>query len=164
MNHLESLLSEYLSIQGYIVVCNTKVGRLDHGGWAGELDVIAYNPERDHLVHYEPSLDANTWERREERFRKKFLVARSHILDIPQFCFLSQQDVDAMQQIAIFPSVAAHRRDFLSGVAIGVDDLMADIRKLVEERGRGATAAFPESYPLLRTLQLAYCGYYRLAS
>ena len=105
MNHLESLLNEYLTIQGYIVVCNTKVGKLDHGGWKMELDVVAYCPTRDHLVHYEPSLDANSWIVREQRFTKKFSAAREHILDIPQFAFLNKADVENMEQIAIFPSV-----------------------------------------------------------
>ena len=30
MDHLECLLNEYLTIQGYIVVCNAKVGKLGH--------------------------------------------------------------------------------------------------------------------------------------
>ena len=82
MNHLESLLNEYLSIRGYIVVCNSKVGKLDHGGWKMELDLVAHCPTTDHLVHYEPSLDADPWSKREQRFIKKFSAAREHLLDV----------------------------------------------------------------------------------
>jgi hypothetical protein len=161
VNHLEALLNEYLTIQGYIVVCNTKLGRLDHGGWKMELDVVAYCPTRDHIVHYEPSLDANPWSVREERFSKKFAAAREHLLDIPQFAFLSESDVQRMEQIAVFPNVTAARRDFLGCRAIGVDDLMSEILTFVSERGKGSRFAFPEQYPLLRTLQMVVCGYYK---
>jgi hypothetical protein len=44
MSHLEDLLCEYYQWQGYIVRRNIKVGRLDHGGWEGELDIVAYHP------------------------------------------------------------------------------------------------------------------------
>ena len=161
MNHLESLLNEYLGIQGYIVVCNAKVGKLDHGGWKMELDVVAYCPTRKHLVHYEPSLDANSWDVREQRFIKKFAAAREHLRDIPQFAFLTRADVDGMEQVAIFPSVAEPRRDFLGCSAVAVDELMSEIIEFVVARGLGSRAAFSEEYPLLRTLQMAVCGYYR---
>jgi hypothetical protein len=156
-----SVMATYLTIQGYIVVCNTKVGKLDHGGWKMELDVVAYCPTRDRVVHYEPSLDANSWKVREERFTKKFSAAQEHLLDIPQFAFLTKADVKNMEQIAIFPSVPKARRDFLGCNAVGVDDLMSEIIEFVTERGRGSKAAFPEQYPLLRTLQFAVCGYYK---
>jgi len=49
MSHLESLIVEYLDWQGYLVRRNTKVGRLKHGGWEMELDVIGYNPHTGDL-------------------------------------------------------------------------------------------------------------------
>ena len=105
MNHLEGIISEWLENTGYIVVRNHKVGRLVKGGWGGELDVIAYNPATKHLVHYEPSLDAESWARREERFTKKFTMGRQHVLDIPQLSFLTQEQVDSMEQVAVFQPV-----------------------------------------------------------
>jgi len=41
VSHLEDLLCEYYEWQGYIVRRNIKVGRLGHGGWEGELDLVA---------------------------------------------------------------------------------------------------------------------------
>jgi hypothetical protein len=38
MNHLEKLTRQYYDWKGYLVKGNVKVGRLDHGGWAGEWD------------------------------------------------------------------------------------------------------------------------------
>jgi len=40
VSHLEDLLCEYYEWQGYIVRRNIKVGRLGHGGWEGELDIV----------------------------------------------------------------------------------------------------------------------------
>jgi hypothetical protein len=164
MNHLEGIISEWLENTGYIVARNHKVGRLVKGGWGGELDVIAYNPATKHLVHYEPSLDAESWARREARFTKKFTMGRQHVRDIPQLSFLTQEQVDSMEQIAVFPAVTETRRDFLGGKAIGMDELMSTINQFVRERGPAAFNAFPEQYPMLRTLQFALCGYYRVVS
>ncbi|MDT8321562.1 MAG: hypothetical protein RQ826_13635 [Xanthomonadales bacterium] len=164
MNHLEGIISEWLENTGYIVARNHKVGRRVKGGWGGELDIIAYNPETNHLVHYEPSVDANSWARREERFKKKFAMGRQHVRDIPQLSFLTQEQVDSMEQIAVFPQVSAAYRDYLGGKAIGMDELMGTINQFVRKRGPMAYNAFPEQYPMLRTLQFALCGYYKVVS
>lgn len=79
MNHLETLVAEYLDWQGFLVRRNTKVGKLAHGGWAMELDIVGYNPHTGTIVHYEPSTDAHTWARREERFGAKFARGREYI-------------------------------------------------------------------------------------
>src|SRR6266545_1467343 len=79
MSHLEDLLCEYYEWQGYIVRRNIKVGRLKHGGWESELDVIAYHPKSRDLIHLEPSIDALPWSLREQRFKKKFLAGQKYI-------------------------------------------------------------------------------------
>jgi len=63
MNHLEKLTRQYYDWKGYLVKGNVKVGRLDHGGWAGELDIVAYHPLTEHLVHIEPSMDTHSWKK-----------------------------------------------------------------------------------------------------
>jgi hypothetical protein len=62
MSHLETLVAEYLEWQGYLIRRNTKVGRLKHGGWEMELDIVGYHPKSLELVHYEPSIDALSWD------------------------------------------------------------------------------------------------------
>lgn len=79
MPHLESLIAEYLAWRGFIVVRNKKVGRLPHGGWEGELDIVGFHTEIEALVHYEPSLDAYSWPRREALYEKKFQAGRKYI-------------------------------------------------------------------------------------
>jgi hypothetical protein len=59
MNHLEQLIRQYYEWQGYIVRGNVKVGRLAHGGWEGELDIVAFEPNENRVVHLEPSIDAH---------------------------------------------------------------------------------------------------------
>jgi hypothetical protein len=55
------------------------VEKLAHGGWEMELDVVAFNPQINQILHIEPSLDANSWDKREARFTKKFEAGRKYI-------------------------------------------------------------------------------------
>ncbi len=41
MTHLEQLVYEYYDWSGYLVKHNIHVGRLSHGGYEMELDIIA---------------------------------------------------------------------------------------------------------------------------
>lgn len=158
MSHLESLIAEYLDWQGYLVRRNLKVGRLRHGGWEMELDVIAYHPHTRDLVHYEPSIDAHKWERREERFGKKFSAARKYIFT-EVFSWLPADT--PLRQLAVLPSHPADRHEIAGGRIQSIDELLAEIRSKIITCGPAAKNAIPELYPLLRTLQLSHCGYAR---
>lgn len=158
MSHLESLIVEYLDWQGYLVRRNMKVGRLKHGGWEMELDVIGYNPLSGDLVHYEPSVDAHTWETREARYTKKFAAARKLIF-AEVFSWLPPET--PLRQIAVFPSHPKGRDQIAGGRIISIDELIAEIRTKVIACGPARSAAIPENYPLLRMLQLSHCGYNR---
>ena len=156
MSHLESLIVEYLDWQGYLVRRNAKVGRLKHGGWEMELDVIGYHPHGHDLVHYEPSIDADSWITREARYKKKFDAARRHILtDI--FSWLPVET--SLRQIAIFPSHPKGRDRIAGGQIVSIDELLTEIRSKVILKGVACRSAIPENYPLLRVLQLSHCGY-----
>ena len=82
MNHLEQLVSEWLEYNEYFVKKNVLVGNRLAGGYESELDVVAFNNQTNHLVHVEPSLDANSWKKRDERFARKFDLGRKHIPDL----------------------------------------------------------------------------------
>jgi len=154
MNHLEMLVRQFYEWQGYIVRGNVKVGRLTHGGWEGELDVVTYHPVTKHLVHLEPSLDANTWEKREERFEKKFKLGRKYIRR-EVFPWLDKEA--ELEQIAILTSSG---RDAVAGCKVeSVDGFMARVKSRVKDEGRMGKNAIPEEYGLLRTIQLTICGY-----
>ena len=67
------------------------------GGHEGELDVVAFHPGERHLIHIEPSMDANSWEKREERFSKKFEIGRRYLPTL----FAGFELPSAIEQIAL---------------------------------------------------------------
>lgn len=159
MSHLESLIVEYLDWQGYLVRQNTKIGRLKHGGWEMELDVIAYHPHTSDLVHYEPSVDAHSWDMREARYAKKFEAGRNRIF-AEVFSWLPPRT--PLRQIAVFPSHSKGRDCIAGGQIISIDEFVAEVRSKVVECRAASRSAISENYPLLRVLQLSHCGYNRV--
>jgi hypothetical protein len=158
VSHLEDLLCEYYEWQGYLVRRNVRVGALRHGGHTGELDIVAYHPATKHLIHLEPSLDADAWTTREKRFVKKFKAGRDYVLKevLPWL-----KDEVLLEQVAVLVSRGNGRR-LLAGAAVRtIDEVVADIRRAVKQRGKMAQGAIPEQFGLLRTVQLVESGYYR---
>lgn len=97
-NFLEQLIAEWYEYQGYFVRRNIKVGKLEKGGYEGELDVVAYDPQNRKLVHLEPSMDADSWENRERRYTKKFDAGKKYI---PRL-FEGFGELPEIKQIAVF--------------------------------------------------------------
>ena len=158
MSHLEDLIAEYYDWKGYLVKRNIKVGRLSHGGWEMELDILAYHPHTRHLVHLEPSIDAHSWATREQRFTKKFGAGEKYIFT-EVFTWLDPKT--PLESIAVLVSHPKNR-DRLAGAKImSVDELVSRIRKEIIESGIVAKNAIPEQYPLLRTMQMSHNGYYK---
>lgn len=158
MIHLEALISEYLEWQGFLIRRNTKVGRLNHGGWEMELDVVGFHPKTAELVHYEPSIDALSWERREARYKKKFDAGRKYIF-AELFSWLPPDT--ELKQIAVFPTHPKGRDMIASGRIVSIDELMAEIRAKVVACGPMMRSAISEQYPLLRAIQMTHVGYCR---
>lgn len=157
-SYLETLIHEYLEWQGYLVRRNVKVGRRAKGGWEMELDLIGYNPLKQHLVHYEPSLDAHSWKLREERFTKKFSAAQRYIFT-EIFPWLPSNS--KLEQFAVVYNPTSNRPLLGGGKVLGVDQLVSEIRAKVVACGPMIRNAIPESFPLLRTLQMSRVGYRR---
>lgn len=158
MLHLEDLLCEYYDWLGYVVRRNVKVGRLKHGGWEGELDIVAYHPKTGDLLHLEPSIDAHPWSRRAQRFEKKFGVGKKFIFT-EVFPWLDRST--PLRQITILVSRGTDHRVLAGGEVMTIDEIVRDIRTAVASRGRIASSAIPEQYRLLRTIQMTESGYYR---
>src|SRR5262249_49187492 len=97
-NHLEELVAEWYQLQGYFVRRNVQVGKRLQGGYECELDVVAFHPARQKLVHVEPSLDADKWEKREQRYAKKFAAGRRYIPMLFDGLTLPSE----LEQIALF--------------------------------------------------------------
>jgi len=158
MTHLEQLVYEYYDWLGYLVKHNIKVGRLKRGGWEMELDIVAYNPTSNHLVHIEPSIDADSWEKRERRFKKKFEAGKKYIL---QSIFKWLKETKKIEQIAILITHPKNRNSLGGGRIISMDEFVKEIQAKIAEKGIMASNAIPEQYPLLRTIQLVTTGYYK---
>jgi len=157
MTHLEKLVRQFYEWRGYIVRSNIKVGKLSHGGWAGELDIVAYHPLTQHLIHLEPSIDAHSWAKREERFQKKFEFGKQYIhKDI--FPWLDPST--PLEQVAVL--ITGSRPTLAGGKVISIDQFMRDVRNEVLKAGIMAKNAIPEEFDLLRTVQMTTCGYYRI--
>lgn len=147
-NHLEQLISEWLEFTGYFVRRNVKVGKLSHGGHEGELDVVAYHPVENHLIHLEPSSDAHTWTKREQRFLKKFEVGRKYIM-AEIFPWLPQNQ--KLEQWAIVAGSSDKHEYLAGGKVVPIRELYSIIAADVAAVGNGVS--IPEHFPLLRTMQ-----------
>jgi hypothetical protein len=150
MNHLEQLVAEWLQYNGYFVRVSVQVGARAKGGFEGELDVVGINLVRNHLVHVECSLDADSWEKRQHKFAAKFERGRRYIGDVFRGVTLPEE----LEQVAVL--------QFATGDARSVGGArLVTVRELVHEIYDGlkgtspASRAVPSNLPLVRTLQLA---------
>jgi hypothetical protein len=151
MNYLEQLVAEWYEYQGYFVRRNVLVGRRQNGGWECELDVVAFHPIERHLVHIEPSMDADPWVRREQRYARKFEAGRKYI---PQL-FSGIAVPEHIEQIALFGlGSKANHPELAGGQVWLISDLLERIVAVLKTR-RVEKQAVPEQFPLLRTLQFA---------
>jgi hypothetical protein len=149
-NYVEELVSEYYEYQDYFVRRNVQVGPRARGGYECELDVVAFHPERNHLVQIEPSMDADTWPERERRYEKKFCAGRNYVPDL----FRGLTVAAELEQIAIF--IGGHSREnrtLCGGHIVYLWEFLGDALKLLKDK-HVLRSAVPEQYPILRTLQL----------
>ena len=155
-NFLEQLVAEWYEFRGYFVRRNVRAGLRRAGGYECELDVVAFNPERKHLVHIEPSMDADSWNKRESRYLKKFEAGKKHIPSLFSGLVLPSE----IEQIALFVFGSSKGRSMIGGgKVVMISDLMEEIRQEMKTR-RIASAAVPEQFPILRALQFA-ANYWR---
>lgn len=161
MNHLEELLYQYYDWKGYLVKRNIKVGKLVHGGWEMELDIIGYNPSTNEIIHVECSTDSHKWETRQKRFKKKFDIGREYILE-NVFPWLEKNT--KINQLAILPSRSKDRTELSGGELITIDELVFKIIQEIRNQGKISKNAIPEQYHLLRMIQLVENGYYKKMS
>jgi hypothetical protein len=152
-NHLEDLVAEWYQFRDYFVRRNISVNPRKKGGFETELDIVAFNPESRRLVHLEPSLDAYSWRKREERYKRKFEAGKKHI---PKIFNLDPHE-HPIEQFAILGfcgrNKRKHKQDTIGGGQIKhVSALLAEIFEEIKER-KLASKAISEQFPLLRTLQ-----------
>lgn len=151
MNHLEQLVAEWYEYRGYFVRRNIQVSPRALGGYDCELDVVAFHPTRKHLVHVEPSMDANSWAVRERRYKRKFEAGRKYIPGLFEGIELPTE----IEQIALLGFASnTNVKTLAGGKVMTTAELFGEIATELEGK-KIAKAAVPEQFPLLRTLQFA---------
>ena len=149
MNFLEQLVAEWYEYKGFFVRTNIKFGKRAAGGWEGEIDVVAFDPKKKHLIHVEASMDSYSWSERKNRFVKKFSDAKKHYKEVFDFDFNSVQNRVIVGFIKTKPKVN------FSGIEVTlVPDFVQEVTEYLSEQDP-MKAAVPESYPLLRAIQFA---------
>jgi hypothetical protein len=149
VNYLEQLIAEWYEYKGYFVRRNVLVGKLPMGGFECELDVVAFNPATSHLLHIEPSMDADSWENRERRYTKKFEAGRKYIREIFKGLDLPQE----IEQVAVLVFASKQNHTTLGGGRLVMAyELLEDIFRDLKGRSL-ASNAIPEQLSILRSFQ-----------
>ena len=151
MNFLESLVAEWYEYSGFFVRSNPRTRKRPSGGWDVELDVLAYSPSDSRLIHIETSGDANSWQERKDRFlKKKFILSQD------EYESLIGSRIRTIERIAIV-GWGSTKGDLNWGEGIRVQlipELLAEITTKLKETSP-LKQAVPESFPLLRAMQMA---------
>lgn len=148
-NYLEQLVSEWFEYQGYFVRRNIPVSKREKGGYETELDIVGFNPQMNHLVHIEPSMDADSWSERDNRYGRKFELGREYIPEIFKG-FDIPKDVD---QIAILVFASKQNRDTVGGGRIVlIKELLKEIFQHLISKDI-SSSVIPEHLPILRSFQ-----------
>jgi hypothetical protein len=151
MNFLESLVAEWYEFRGYFVRTNPRARLRPEGGWDVELDVLAYSPSDQRLIHIETSSDAYSWSQRKDIFLKKFDLSQEEYEE------LVGTKISTIEKIAIV-GWSSTKRDLNWGEGIKVKpipQLMDEITIELKETS-SKKQAMPESCPLLRAMQMAF--------
>lgn len=150
VNFLEEIVSEWYEYKGYIIRRNDRVGKRKEGGHEGELDVIAFDPQTQHLVHLETSMDSSSWTYRDNRFRKKFEIGSRYIKSL----FKGVELPDNIEKIVILGIGSRNtHKEIGGGKIIFIEQFISTILKELSDISY-LKKIVPEKYPILRTLQI----------
>jgi len=148
MNFLEQLLAEWYQYKGYYVRQNIKIGKREKGGYAGEIDILAYEPKTKIILHIEASSDTYSWKTREEKFERKFRVAKEIIPSL-----FENFEYSEIQQKAIFLFAAKSREEIGGHKLYLASDVMQEIYDDLKHKSI-LNEIVPENFMLLRTIQV----------
>ena len=150
MNFLEQLVAEWYGYRGHFVRTNVRIGKRKGGGWEGEMDVVAFDPNTKVLTHIETSGDAAAWEQRRISFQKKFETAARYYTSTFRF------PINRVEKVAIVGPIKPRTvRGFGNDITVlSIPELMRQIKVELVKLDELHTVV-PESYPLLRAIQFA---------
>jgi len=149
-NFLEQLIAEWYEFKGYFIRRNVLVGKRPKGGYECELDIVAFHPGENHLVHIEASMDAARWSDREKRFKKKFDAGKKYIPSL----FKGLKIPNNIEQIAILIFASkSNRKSLGEGELMLGSELLEKIFQDIQNHGTIYSHAIPEQFPILRAFQ-----------
>ncbi len=150
MYFLEQLIAEWYAYQGYFVRTNVKFGKRAAGGYEGEMDIVAFHPNTQELVHVEASMDADSWHERFTKLQRKFSAARKHYSEL--FPFEHRQ----IKRVAILGLTESHN---VGEPPEGVEIVLIPhfIRQMTDtlRQTNFLKQAVPEELPRPRAIQMA---------
>ncbi len=148
-NYLEQLVAEWYEYQGYFLRRNVLVGKRLAGGYECELDIVAIHPITKHVIHIEPSMDADSWEIREKRYGKKFEAGRKYIPLLLEGFELPEQ----IEQIALLVFASRKTYQFIGGGRIMIaNEFIREIFTNLKSKKIDANM-IPEHLMILRSFQ-----------
>jgi len=151
MNFLEQLTAEWFEYVGYFVRTNVKARKRVAGGWDMELDVLAYQPATQTLLHVEPSGDAESWAERRDRFmNKKYILSKNEYEEI------IGAPIAAIERLAIVGHAKSTKADLNWGKGVEVITIATFLSRITTYLRDidYMSNAVPEGYPILRTIQM----------
>jgi hypothetical protein len=125
------------------------VGRLPHGGHAGEIDVAAFEPVSQHCLHVECSIAASSWKAVQASLATKLERGRQYVLSE----VFPEPKTRRFEQWAVLWGHST-QIGYVGGAKI------VTLKTLLQNIARDAIGmshagrVFPEKYPLLRTIQV----------
>lgn len=152
MDYLEQLVGEWYEYQGYFVRHDLWVGLELDGTYEAELNVVAFHPIHNRLVHIESCLDCLEWKEREQHFRLKFEAGRKYLHRM--FGFEPRTPLEQIAVIALAEGLDPHRRTVAGVTILQLPELLAEVVAKLSTFNV-ASCLIPEQWPLLRTLQFA---------
>ena len=125
------------------------VGKRAEGGYEGELDILAYHPEENKVVHIETSMDALSWREREDKYAKKFMIGNKYIPNLFPYEGLKLEQVVVL---AFCPKSSVERPTLGGGQLRTLYEVFDEIIQELKEKSV-LSEVVPQEYSLLRTIQ-----------
>lgn len=150
MNFLEELAAEWYEYKGFFVRTNIKARKRAKGGWDSELDLLAYDPSQQILLHVETSGDADSWAERRKCFESK-----KFIFEKPEYEDILGSPIKEIRKIAIvgYPRSTKADLNWKDIQVILIPKFIKEIALILSKQDP-LKEAVPEGYPLLRSIQM----------
>jgi hypothetical protein len=149
VNFLEQLIAEWYEYEGYFLRRNVLVGKRLRGGYDCEIDIVGFHPHKKHLVQIEPSMDTDSWAKRNERYTRKFEAGRKHIPGL----FAGFDLPSHIEQFAVLVYASKTNNTTVGGgKVLLIGELLGEIFAKLKDR-RLSVSAIPEHMSILRSFQ-----------